>query len=206
MVAKLQRTRRPADECWDTLQQPSEGRIVAGKSLLSDAELQALMAEAEEAAGAIPDLDDGRKAAAPKVLVPVPAGDQKPAATRSRPKQGDAPAPAPKQRLSIAHCRTATISLLRSIPTGLKQCGGFVLGILDRPFSKIPLGLKQVIGTCALVSIGASLIAIFLMPAALPRRDAVTFLRAKVEEMRLEAQQQASGDGEAAEPESAGHH
>lgn len=179
---------------------------MAGKSLLSDAELQALMAEAEKAAGAIPDLDDGRKAAAPKVLVPVPTGDQKPAPARSRPKTGDAPSPAPKQRISIAQCRTATISLLRSIPTHLKQCGGFVLGILDRPFSKIPLGLKQVIGMCGLVSIAASLIAVFLMPTALPRRDAITFLRAKVEEMRLEAQQKASGDGEAAEPESSGHH
>jgi hypothetical protein len=137
-------------------------------AILSEAEIEAALR------AAAPVTPDGRGDASETLLVPVSSGEGGAGSAASRaggaePTQG------------------AAVRRPGALLNALGAAVAWPLAAIDRPFAWIPIGVKQLIGWAAIASLVVSVLALYAMPALLPRRDAFTFLQEKLIEMRLAA-------------------
>lgn len=173
---------------------------MAGNSstgIVSDAEIEAALRQAEAAAESIPSLDDGsgekivpipvqalpqvppRRSAAPSAEPATPAVAAIPAAPA-------APAPAvapPAPVAAVAEPAVALPATAEAAPVAQRASPvayrvlDTVLWALNRPFEWLSPEMRNLIGLLALATIVVSLLAVFLLPWLFPRVDLLTQLR-----------------------------
>ncbi len=173
----------------------------ASTPIVSEAEIQAALAEAQAHATSIPSLDDGQSAAV--VPVPVetaaplrPLPREAPPDAAATPAPGAAPEPAPTSAAAPgntppgpAEARAAGPPEELTAAAGARwwRLGGRVLDLLynfvdtllwalNRPFEKLSAETRQLLGVLALVTVVISLAAAYWLPRLWPPRDAVSQL------------------------------
>ena len=175
----------------------------AKPGIVSDAEIQTALAEAEREIARIPSLDDGRE----PQIVPVPVQPPPIAAPSPRTRSGaerlvvetampiDAPTPAP---------RAEAATLPPPVPTGgllYRTLDGFLWAI-NRPFDWLAPEARQLVGWLAIVTLAVSASAPFVLKWLVPPGDPVSQLSRQTAALR--AAPPAPAEPPAAKP-SAGH-
>lgn len=163
----------------------------AGSSshIVSEAEIQAALAEAEAQATSIPSLDDGQSPA----VVPIPVETTAP--LRPLPREAPAPSSPPPPPTATATKEPATKGgtaentasesateparwqrLYARIADVLYAAVDRVLWALNRPFEKLSGDTRQLFVLLAVVTMVVALTAACLLPRLWPPRDAVSQL------------------------------
>ena len=115
-----------------------------------------------DAADEIPDFGDGTE---PDELPPAPTARTQPAAVApAAPAPGGAvPAGASgKARFGLAVAVPAWLAPMRPLALRVAQLGVVALEMTDRPFGRIPLNVKHILGYAALATLGTSMIVLLM--------------------------------------------
>lgn len=140
-----------------------------GSPIVSDAEVEAALAQAARESN-IPTLEDSNGVVA--IPVPVQAGAQ-PTAT-AEPIEDLVPTPGTDAQGEPARTVPADAGLLYRIVDR-------ALWAVNRPFTWIRPGSRQIIGTVAVITIVMALLAMTLLPAIAPNRHFLTDLKQRCE-------------------------
>ncbi|MEW6197610.1 MAG: hypothetical protein AB1601_02950 [Planctomycetota bacterium] len=173
----------------------------ASTPIVSEAEIQAALAEAQAHATSIPSLDDGQsptvvpvpvetaaplrplpREAPPEAAAPAPGATPEPAAA---PAPGSTP-PDPAGAQAAGPPADPTAEPAGAGPRWWRVAGrildllyNFVDGVLwalNRPFEKLSAETRQLLGWLALATVVVSLAAAYWLPRLWPHRDAVSQL------------------------------
>lgn len=178
----------------------------ASPPIVSEAEIQAALAEAEAQATSIPSLDDGQPPAVVSVPVetaaplrplpresppeaaataPTTPGVSPPPAVTPAPAPGGAPSGPAEAQAAASPAESSAepaVAAARWWGVGgrivdlLYSVIDGVLWALNRPFEKLSAETRQLLGLLALVTVIVSLTAAYLLPRLCPPRDAVSQL------------------------------
>lgn len=178
----------------------------ASTPIVSEAEIQAALAEAQAQATSIPSLDDGQSAAvvpvpvetaaplrplpreAPPDVAPAPVAAPEPAAAQpvatptpapgsTPPASAEAPAAGlPEESTAEPAAGARWWRIGGRIVDLLYSLIDGVLWALNRPFERLSAETRQLLGVLALVTVIISLAAAYWLPRLWPPRDAVSQL------------------------------
>ncbi len=145
---------------------------------------------------------------------PPPSHGAAPAGQPSAVSAGDAPdadandAPSDAEQASPVDSLEALAAVAPDAPPAAAQgltfgrrvyrAADWAMEMLNRPFARIPPGLRDIIGALALTTLGVSLLSCIVMPFLLPHRDAVDLLAVKIDRLRHPPAVAAPAHGEAA--------
>lgn len=155
-------------------------------ALVSEDEIERALAEAEDERG-IPNLDDGQS---PRVVpIPVTADQVQPVATARAPEtfekqyvavvgSPDSDAAAELLGEATGGPATARRSFLDIVYAALDR----TLWAVNLPFQKLGAGARQWIGALAIVTLAMALVAMHVLPIAVPNRTLAGELRRNAEQ------------------------
>jgi len=141
---------------------------------VSEAEVEAALAEAQAHAEAIPSLDDDRPA-----IVPVPITSH----LRPLPRSASEPAAPPTGSVTAASASTTAPQDAPGVPADVAAAHGLLYRLLDRilwalnrPFAFLGPGGRHVLGWIAIVTLIMCALALTILPRLALRRDPLSEL------------------------------
>jgi hypothetical protein len=152
----------------------------SSNKLATEAEIDAVLKEAEANAQAIPSLDAGPTVPVVPVPVEPPPRPHTANVEQSSPRPDVGPPPS-----ATAPSAAAVVDygehgfLYRSID--------LVLWLVNRPFQFATPTVRRLVGFAALVTLGTSALALYLLPKLLPPRDTISVFKRQIAEVRAAA-------------------
>ncbi len=149
----------------------------SSNTLVSGAEIDAALGEAAANPAAIPSLDAG--ATTPVVPVPVEAAPRPHALAAEAPARGGGATSSPP---------TSDAPDVAGVDYGehgfIYRSIDLVLWLVNRPFQFATPNVRRLVGFAALVTIGMSSLALYLLPKLLPPRDTISVFRQQIADAR----------------------